>query len=286
MVHREKVAGARQPGLHLVADEQRAVRGADLLALRQVAVVGDNDARLTLDGFHHEGSHLVGPQLCDLGFERLGVVVGHRVEVGHVRPIALVRVRVGGRRDRGQGAPPEVLLGKDDMRLVLSDALHVVRPAARELDGCLARLDARVHRKNAVEAQQLRHELLERAQAVVVERTRRQRERRALLLHGFDQPRVAVALVHRAVRRQKVVVALVIDVVHERALATLQHDGKRCVVLCTVLVLQIQVRLRACGHRHRPAMRHRASHRGRCASAASSQSTNTKPCSATESHHW
>ena len=54
---------------------------------------------------------------------------GAEVPSGHV---------VIGAGHGGEGAPPEVVFGKDDPGLVLRDSFDLVAPLSRQLVGCLA----------------------------------------------------------------------------------------------------------------------------------------------------
>ena len=70
----------------------------------------------------------------------------------------------------------EVVVGKDEARLVGGDALDVVRPAAGELACSLPSLNTSVHGKNTFVAKVAGDELSKVTQSVVVEGARSQRE--------------------------------------------------------------------------------------------------------------
>mmetsp|Transcript_68942 Transcript_68942/g.177673 ORF Transcript_68942/g.177673 Transcript_68942/m.177673 type:complete len:264 (+) Transcript_68942:584-1375(+) len=223
MVARENRASAAKAGLHLICDEKHIVLLAHLLHAAHVAVVGDDDARLTLDWLDHEGTGLLAVGLQFL-LQRLDIVVGDIVEVRHERPEAAGGARVVRGADGCDGAPPEVAMSKHHPGFPLRDALDVVAPAACELDRCLAALHTCVHRQDAVKPEVLCGELGVVCQDLRVERTRRERQRLALLCKGPDDLWVAVALVHCGVRRQEVVVLAPVDIPDADPVALAQHD--------------------------------------------------------------
>ena len=145
VVAAEHAAGAAEAGLHLVGDEEGAVLATEGLGTGEVAGLGDDDAGLALDGLHHEGGD---GGVLQGGLEGAEVVVGDEVEVGE-KGAEVGRGRlVGGRGDGGQSAAPEVAGSEDHSRLVGRDALHLVRPLARQLDGRLATLHSRLQTKD------------------------------------------------------------------------------------------------------------------------------------------
>ena len=133
------------------------------------------------------------------------------------------------------------------------DAAHLIAPLPNHLDRGLDGLGAGVHRQRRVEAGSLAELAQEGAHLVVVERPRREREAVQLLLRRRHDRRVPVSLVHRRVRAQHVQVALSVHVPDPHALAALEHDGQRVVVVGRVALgfFEVAVGQRSRGRRHR-----------------------------------
>lgn len=106
----------------------------------------------------------------------------------------------------------EVLLYREDQRLVLRDTLDFVSPFARDLDGRLNRLGASVHGKDHVEAEQLGGILCKAREHIVVESATAQSQPRGLLSEGLDKLGVAVTLIDGAVGGEEVEVVLALGV--------------------------------------------------------------------------
>ncbi len=150
---------------------------------------------------------------------------------GCVRPEVVAGVGVvRERHDRG-GAAVEVPGRDDDRGLSGRDALDAVAPGARDLDRRLDRLGPGVHREHELGAGQFGERRRERAEPVVHEGTARQGHPVELGPGGVEQPRVAVAEVHRGVRGEPVQVALAVDVRHPRTVAGRDDDRERAVVV-------------------------------------------------------
>ena len=234
----EQLAGAADAGLDLVGDEQHVVRVAQVEAFLEVALVRDIDAGFALDGLHDHGADLVALFVQDLP-QRLGVVIGNVDETGREGPVLAVAVRVAGHRDDGDGAAVEVAVGHDDEGLVLRDALHLVAPAAGQLEGRLDGLGAGVHRQKLVIAEVLGGHLLVGAQAVVVEGAGGQAQLLGLVAEGLHDLGVAVSLVDGGIGRQEIVVPLAVHVPDIDALAPFQDDGQRVIVVRAVFLLHL-----------------------------------------------
>ncbi len=219
-------AGAAEPGLDLVQDQQHIVFGAERAGARQVAWRRDDHAGLALDRLDQEGRGVGG----DGGRQRVRVAVGDDPEAGGERPEFVARGLVGAEADHREGAAVEVAVADDDLGLARRHALHLVGPFAGHLQRALDRLGARVHRQHAARAGQRAQLLVERAELVVVEGARGQRQPRRLLGQRRQDARVAVALVHRGIGRQAVKVAPAVQVPDPDALAARQHDVERLVV--------------------------------------------------------
>ena len=162
---------------------------------RQVVLAGHHHAGLALDGLEHDSDDVLPAGPLELRPDRAHVVIGKRVQPGHVGPEACVRGRVGAGADSRHGPAPKVALGKEHAGLVVAHPLHVVAPLAGELDCRLAALDARVHGKHFVVAEELGDVLLVLAQDGVVEGPRGEREARGLRYQRLEDFRMGVALV-------------------------------------------------------------------------------------------
>jgi hypothetical protein len=101
--------------------------------------------------------------------------------------------------DTAHSSAMEVLLHREDQRLVLRDALDLVTPLARNLDCRLDRFRACVHGQDHVEAEQLGGIFGEAREDIVVESSTAQGQPRRLLSQRLDELGVAVALVDGAV---------------------------------------------------------------------------------------
>eukprot|EP00047_Mylnosiga_fluctuans_P001584 m.221006 g.221006 ORF g.221006 m.221006 type:complete len:320 (-) comp10495_c0_seq1:8-967(-) len=242
VVAREHAPRAADAGLDLVGHKEDVVRGAELLRGGKIAVVRHVDARLALDGLQDECGD-VGGALQRL-LERLQVVVGDRQEAGNLRAIAAVAVRVRGGGHSAEGAAVEVVLGNDHLSLVSLDTLDVVGPAAGKLETGFPGLRTGVHGQHLVVAKVLADILSELAQGVVVEGTRGQGEDIGLLVQSSQDLGMAVALVHSGVGAEKVEVLLAINVPDMHALAAVQDNRQRVVVVGAILVLEAHEALR------------------------------------------
>ena len=150
---------------------------------------------------------------------------GHRDEARGEGAVVVVGDRVVGERDDGGGAAVEVAGGDDDLGAVERDALDLVRPLAGDLDGRLDGFGAGVHRQHHLGAGQLGEVMAERAELVVVERARGERQAVELARARPEQRGVPVAEVQRRVAGQEVEIALAVDVGDPGALGRGDHDG-------------------------------------------------------------
>src|SRR4051794_2476200 len=93
----------------------------------------------------------------------------------------------GGERAATYSAPMEVLLHREDQCLVLWNTLDLVPPLARNLDGRLYGLGARVHGEQHVEAEELGGVFGEAGEDIVVEGAAAERQARGLLRQRLDE---------------------------------------------------------------------------------------------------
>ena len=232
---REQAAGAAEPRLDLVEDQQHVVPLADLLGLLEVSGGRDDDAGLALYGFDEKRRRVRG----DGRFERRRVAEGDDPEPRRQRTEAVLVLGRAREADEADRAPVEVALAGDDLGLIVRDALDRVAPLSGGLQRRLHRLGAGVHGERHVHAGEVVQVLAEQGQLVVAERARRQRHALRLVEHRRHDARMAVSLVDRRVGGQAVQVALAVDVVHPHALGALDDDVERMVVVGTVLFLDV-----------------------------------------------
>ena len=142
---RERGAGAAEPGLDLVGDEEHVVLGAQ----RRGRPAGSRRAGRRRPA--RPGSARGARRRWSRRWRRrsaCGVAVRDDAEPGRVRAEAAARVGVGGERHDRRRAAVEVAVGDDDRRAVGGHALDVVAPLAGGLDRGLDGLGARVHRQH------------------------------------------------------------------------------------------------------------------------------------------
>jgi hypothetical protein len=142
----EPGAGAAEPGLHLVEDEEHAVRIADPAQAGDEARGRHDDARLPLDRLDQHGSGLARDRALDRG----EIAERHGTESRRERSEAVAVIGLGRKRGDGRRAAVEIAVGDDDFRAIARDALDPIAPAARRLDRGLDRLRAGVHRQRGV----------------------------------------------------------------------------------------------------------------------------------------
>ena len=90
----------------------------------------------------------------------------------------------------------EVLLGNDDFRLVVGNALDFIGPLAAELDRCFNRFCSRVHRKHFVKPKVLGDVLFVATEYAVVKCTRGQAKLVGLFFQSTYNARMAMPLVY------------------------------------------------------------------------------------------
>ncbi len=133
----------------------------------------------------------------------------------------------------------EVVLAGQDLGLAGGDALDVIGPLARNLDGGLDGLGAGVHRQDLVVAEVLGDVLLVGAEHTVVEGAGGERELLGLLGHRPHDAGVTVSLVDGAVGAQEIEIPFALDVPTVDALGLVQHHRKGVVIVGTIAVLHL-----------------------------------------------
>ena len=102
-VHGKEAAGAAEPGLHFIRNEQGTVFLAQLRHRLQIARGSHTHPALALNGFQNDGRDIVSKRLsqcCD-------VAKGHEMIAGHLRTEACAILGTTGQGQRGQRAPVE-----------------------------------------------------------------------------------------------------------------------------------------------------------------------------------
>ena len=232
VLDREHPPGAAEAGLHLVDDEEDPLAVADRAQpLHELRRRGD-EAALALHRLDDDrGDRLGGDLRRERALERVervapadpAVLVRERdaVDLGRERPEPrLVGMRLRGEREREERAPVEPALEGDHRR--------PARVAARELDGVLDGLGARVEERGLGRAGE-RSERRQPLGVLDVDLVRDDREvgveeARGLLLHRGDDARVGVADGEAADAAGEVDEAVAVDVGDDRAVALRDHD--------------------------------------------------------------
>src|SRR6185312_1649587 len=126
----EPGAGAANPGLDLVDDEENVVLVAQRAYAGEPAFRRDDDPAFALDRLDQHGGGL----RRDRGFDRGKVAEGHGTEARREGPEAVAVLGFRGETDDRRGAAVEISGGDDDLGAVGGDALDPVAPAPRRLD--------------------------------------------------------------------------------------------------------------------------------------------------------
>jgi hypothetical protein len=231
----EHLAGAAQAALDLVADQQHVVLLAEGRGLLEEALGRNDDAGLALNGLDDEGAGV----RRDGRFESLGVAEGDDLEARGEGAEAVLVLVLGREAHDGRGAAVEVVGADDDLGLVLLDALDLVAPLTRALDGGLDGFGAGVHGQDLVVAGQLGDGLVEPGQLVVAEGAAGQGDLGGLAPEHLQQTGVAVTLVDGAVRSQAVHVAVAFHVFYPDVFGLLDHQVEGMIVVGTELILHL-----------------------------------------------
>ena len=115
----ERAAGASEPGLDLVGDEQHPMLAGQLAYPGQVARRRDPYAGLALDRLQQHGDDVVGDRVA----ERCQIPVRDGDEAGGVRAEMIMGQRVVGEADDRGGPAVEVAGRDDDLGLAVRHAL-------------------------------------------------------------------------------------------------------------------------------------------------------------------
>ena len=138
LLESKQAAGTANAGLHLVDDKQHILLAAELLYLLDELAVKRQNTALALNQLHHDGAgHIV--RLCAYRLD----VVGNRVikALGKREEIVVETLLTGGLQ-RGYGTSVEGIDERQHLEAALT--ILVERVLARQLDGTLVCLSARV----------------------------------------------------------------------------------------------------------------------------------------------
>jgi hypothetical protein len=153
----EELARTPDAGLNLVEDQKQAVLVAELPKRAQPLGRDGAHTAFALHRLDHDRARL----RPDRRLQRLDIVERHLVEALHLGAEALNVLGLTAGRDRGEGAPVESALERDDVE-ALGLAVHRMI-LARHLDGGLVRLGARIGEEHHIgegRVRQTRRELL------------------------------------------------------------------------------------------------------------------------------
>src|SRR6185369_5225558 len=146
----EPAAGAAQPRLHLVDDQQHVVAVAPFAQLREEALRRYDHAGLALDRLDQHGA---------------GIGIGSRAHAGHVAEVEVHEARrerpeagavfgLARKADDGAGAAVEVAARYQDLGAAFGDALDAMAPAAHAFDRGFHRFGPGIHRQRSFEPRQ------------------------------------------------------------------------------------------------------------------------------------
>ena len=198
----EQLACSCDTSLDLVDHHENVVLVAKLAHAAEVVIIGHHNTSLALNGLDKEASDLLAVYLEGL-LQSGSIVVGDRLagrrarraNAGQVRAIVLPALRVGRHCDGGKSPAVEVLRDAEHQRLVLGNALGLVAPLARNLDGRLHGFRASVHGQHHVETGHARDLLGEFREDIVVEGSAAEGQAAGLVDECLDELGVAVSLV-------------------------------------------------------------------------------------------
>lgn len=128
-------------------------------------------------------------------------------------------------------ATVKVIRCSKDERLALGHTLDLVRPLARNLDGCLDRFGSGIHGQNHVVAENMANLLRPFGKDIIVKSARRQRQTLGLLAQGLHQLGVTVTLVNGRVGRQTVNVLSTLGIPDSGALCSRKDNRQRMVIV-------------------------------------------------------
>src|SRR4030042_1905514 len=140
MVAGEDLAGAAQPCLDLVGDEQDILGGADVFGRPEIPCGRDEDPGFRLDGLDEEGSG-VG---CDGLLQGLDIPKRDDHEPGGKRTEIVAVERFSGKADDRYGPAMEIIGAGDDFCSILGNSLFLIGPLAGGFDGRIAAQEVEV----------------------------------------------------------------------------------------------------------------------------------------------
>ena len=168
MLAAEHATGSGNTRLHLVGNEQHVVLVAEVEALFKIAVVGHEHTCLALNGFSNKGTNLIA--IFVEGFAQgVYIIIRNAYETWRERAILSIRARVVAHSDDRDGAPVEVTIAANNLDFIVVDAFLHSTPAAGKFQSGLNTFGTGVHRKDAIIAEEVVHELLVLAKGIVIE---------------------------------------------------------------------------------------------------------------------
>ena len=220
----KRLAGAAQPALHFVGDQQRAGRRRDVPHGPRERRRDRPHAALALDRLQDHGGGVGGHGRP----ERVRIEGRHPGDARHHRREGRAVVLVPGHRQRAERAAVERVLERDEPRA--RRALRVpVTPG--ELQARLDRFGPAVADERALEARQRRETRGQRRLQGVVKEVRRVHQRCRLIGDRGGQARVSVAERGHADARQQVEIRAPVGVVQPDAFTAHEDHGRAAVGL-------------------------------------------------------
>ncbi len=218
---------------------------ADVIAFLQIALVGDINAGLALDGFEQETGNGVAVFLQH-ALKGIGVVVGDADETGSHGTVVGVALGVVAHSDDGDGAAVEVAFAADDLHVLILDTFLHHAPAASQLEAGLVGFGTSVHGQHLIVAKIFGDILFPLAEAIIVEGAAAEGELLSLVGQGLDNLGVAVTLVDGRVGRKEVEIAFALAIPHKGTFAFGQNDGQRMIVVSTITGFHFHELFRFC----------------------------------------
>src|SRR5208337_1669397 len=231
----EQLAGAAEARLDLVGNQEHAILLADGRCFFQESGGRNHNAGFSLNGLDQERTGVWSNRAA----QRSRVAVGNNLEPRRERAEAVAVLLVGREADNGYRASVEIVGARNDLGLIVRNALDLVPPLAGGLDRGLHSFRSGVHGQRHIEAGKLMQLLEEQRQLVVTESARSERDFVRLLHQGVQDLGMAVALVHGGIRCEAIQILFAFHVIDPAALGAVNDDIERVVVMSSVLFFEL-----------------------------------------------
>ena len=239
---RKPAAGAAQPGLHFVQDQQHVLPRAPVAQLGKKTGRRQHNAGLALNRLDQHGA---------------AVGRGGGAHAGHVAKIKKLEARgkraktgavigLAGGADDGGGAAMKIAARHQNIGLPVRHTLDTVAPAARRLDRGFHRFGTGVHRQGPLKTSHGAELFKKRPERGAVVGARGDGHARQLALRRSHQPRVQVAVADGGVGTHHVEVLTAFDIPHPAIQRMVNDHRHGMVVVGTEFTLSPHAVLRCC----------------------------------------